>query len=151
MELEDFLNYKKEENPLRTVFLRKLKLLELDPKISTDLITKLDLTVEVSVKQGFKLLLDFMNETLPQANIKNGVWSLPNGDDFYALRLKVYTTTNYTAEEIHNIGLLEVNRITSLMKEIINQLGYEGNLSVGEQMNNLNEDSHFLYSDVANR
>ena len=150
-QLEDFLNYKKEENPLRTVFLRKLKLLELDPKISRDLITRLDLTIEVSVKQGFKLLLDFMNETLPQANIKNGVWSLPNGDDFYALRLKVYTTTNYTAEEIHNIGLLEVNRITSRMKEIINQLGYEGNLSVGEQMNNLNEDSHFLYSDVDNR
>ena len=150
-QLEDFLNYKKEDNPLRTVFLRKLKILELDSRISTDLITRLDLAIEVNVKKGFELLLDFMNETLPHANIKNGVWSLPKGDDFYALRLKVYTTTNYTAEEIHNIGLVEVNRMTSRMKEIINQLGYEGNLSVGEQMNSLNEDSNFLYSDVANR
>ena len=150
-QLEDFLNYKKEDNPLRTVFLSKLKILELDSKISTHLITRLDLAIEVNVKQGFKLLLDFMKETLPQANKKNGVWSLPNGDDFYELRLKVYTTTNYSAEEIHNIGLLEVNRITLRMKKIINQLGYEGNLSVGKQMNSLNEDSNFLYSDVANR
>ena len=150
-QLTEFLNYKNEENPLRKVFVRKIKTLELDTETSEDLFLKLDSAIENSVQPGFELLLAFMNETLPQANINHGVWSLPDGDDFYALRLKVYTTTDYSAEEIHNIGFKEVQRITSRMQEILSQLGYGNDLNVGQLMNELNEDSKFLYSDTPDR
>ena len=150
-QLTEFLNYEKEANPLREIFVRKIKELELDAETSQDLLAKLDLAMEDSVKPGFRLLLDFMYETLPQANIHDGVWSLPNGDDFYALRLKVYTTTNYSAEEIHNIGLSEVQRLTGRMQEIFGQLGYGDNLNVGEMMNQLNDDPKFLYADTPDR
>ena len=150
-QLTEFLNYEKEANPLREIFVRKIKELELDAETSQDLLAKLDLAMEDSVKPGFRLLLDFMYETLPQANIHDGVWSLPNGDDFYALRLKVYTTTNYSAEEIHNIGLSEVQRLTVRMQEIFGKLGYGDNLNVGEMMNELNADPKFLYADTPDR
>ena len=150
-QLEEFLNFKENENPLRSVFLRKIEDLNLDSEVSGDLISKLDNSIENSVTPGFKLLYEFVNETRKKANKHHGVWSLPNGDEFYALRLKVYTTTDYSAEDIHNIGLSEVERITKRMQEIAFDLGYGDQVKVGQLMNSLNEDSNFLYSDTPDR
>ena len=150
-QLEEFLNFKENENPLRSVFLRKIEDLNLDSEVSSDLISKLDNAIENSVTPGFKLLYDFVNETRKKANPYHGVWSLPNGDEFYALRLKVYTTTDYSAEDIHNIGLSEVERITKRMQEIAFDLDYGDQVKVGQLMNSLNEDSNFLYSDTPDR
>ncbi len=150
-QLEEFLNFKENENPLRSVFLRKIEELNLDSEVSSELILKLDNAIENSVTPGFKLLYDFVSETRKKANQYHGVWSLPNGDEFYALRLKVYTTTDYSAEDIHNIGLSEVERITKRMQEIAFDLGYGDQVKVGQLMNSLNEDSNFLYSDTPDR
>ena len=150
-QLEEFLNFKENENPLRSVFLRKIEELNLDSEVSNDLISKLDNAIENSVTPGFKLLYDFVNETRKKANQYHGVWSLPNGDEFYALRLKVYTTTDYSAEDIHNIGLSEVERITKRMQEIAFDLDYGEQVKVGQLMNSLNENSNFLYSDTPDR
>lgn len=150
-QLEEFLNFKENENPLRSVFLRKIEELNLDSEVSSELILKLDNAIENSVTPGFKLLYDFVNETRKKANQYHGVWSLPNGDEFYALRLKVYTTTDYSAEDIHNIGFSEVERITKRMQEIAFDLGYGDQVKVGQLMNSLNEDSNFLYSDTPDR
>ena len=150
-QLEEFLNFKENENPLRSVFLRKIEDLNLDSEVSSELISKLDNAIENSVTPGFKLLYDFVNETRKKANQYHGVWSLPNGDEFYALRLKVYTTTDYSAEDIHNIGLSEVERITKRMQEIAFDLDYGDQVKVGQLMNSLNEDSNFLYSDTPDR
>ena len=92
-----------------------------------------------------------MESNYDQANKHHGVWSLPNGDAFYASRLRSYTTTDYTAEEIHQIGLSEVERIGNRMKEIFILLGYEVNKPVGEMMNELNENPEFLYADTPDR
>ena len=150
-QLEEFLNFKENENPLRSVFLRKIEELNLDSEVSSELILKLDNAIENSVTPGFKLLYDFVNETRKKANQYHGVWSLPNGDEFYALRLKVYPTTDYSAEDIHNIGLSEVERITKRMQEIAFDLDYGDQVNVGQLMNSLNEDSNFLYSDTPDR
>ena len=150
-QLGEFLNYEENENPLKEVFLRKIKDLNLDPEASIDLISKLDDAIEDSVNPGFKLLFDFMNETKPEANRHHGVWSLPKGDEFYALRLRVYTTTNYSASEIHDIGLSEVKRISERMQQIASELGFGNKVNVGQLMNGLNEDSKFLYPDIPER
>lgn len=142
-----------DQNPVRDVFERKINEPELgfSEKLKAELISDLNLAMEESVNPSFQLLLDFMTETLPMADPNDGVWSLPNGDDFYALRLKVYTTTDYSAEDIHNIGLSEVDRISKRMQEILSELGYGDNLNVGEVMNQMNEDPQFLYADTPDR
>ncbi len=150
-QLQEFLNYEENENPLKEVFLKKIEALNLEPQISEDLILKLEDSIQNSVNPGFKLLYDFMKETKTKANEYHGVWSLPNGDEFYSLRLKVYTTTNYSAAEIHEIGLSEVKRITERMQEIAFELGYGNQVNVGQLMNDLNEDSNFLYPDTPDR
>ena len=142
-----------DQNPIRDVFERKINEPELafSDKFKAELINDLNLAMEESVNPSFQLLLDFMIETLPMADPNDGVWSLPNGDEFYALRLKVYTTTDYSAEDIHNIGLSEVDRISKRMQDILSELGYGDNLNVGEMMNQLNEDPQFLYADTPDR
>ena len=150
-QLEEFLNFKKNENPLRKIYIDKINDLNFDQEDVKKLISSLDNSIENSVNPGFKLLYDFIKQTKSKANQFDGVWSLPSGDEFYAFRLKFYTTTDYSAQEIHDIGLSEVKRITNLMQSIAYDLGYEAQVNVGLLMNQLNEDPKFLYSDSPDR
>ena len=150
-QLNDLIGYEDKENPLMQIFIEKISSLNMDEETETRLISELSAVIKSDVKPGFQLILDFMEENYENSNIYHGVWSLPNGDEFYALRLRSYTTTNYTAAEIHQIGLDEVERIGSRMKEIFIELGYEVNKPIGQMMNELNENPEFLYADTPDR
>ena len=150
-QLKEQLSYQDSENPLMQVYLKKLNGIDLKPDEIKNLTEALSQTIKSTVKPSFNLILEYFLENYKNANQHHGVWSLPNGDAFYALRLKSYTTTDYTAEEIHQIGLREVDRIESRMKDIFLELGYTVDKSVGEMMNDLNEDPQFLYADTPDR
>jgi len=57
-----------------------------------------------------------------------GVAALPDGEAYYNERLANQTTTNLTADEIHQIGLNEVARLKAEMEVIKNNVGFEGDL-----------------------
>jgi uncharacterized protein (DUF885 family) len=65
------------------------------------------------------------DEYVPKGRTEPGVWSLPNGPEFYAFRVKESTTTNLSPEEIHQIGLAQVKEIEARMLQVANQLGYK--------------------------
>lgn len=67
-----------------------------------------------------------VSEYLPSARESVGASELPNGDAFYKNRIEHYTTTDLTAEEIHNIGLQEVARIRAEMLRVIEETGFDG-------------------------
>ena len=150
-QLNDLIAYEDSNNPLMQVFMRKVDALEIDQAQSDELKAALSSVIASEVKAGFQSILDFFEANYEYANKDHGVWSLPNGDAYYAARLRSYTTTDYTAEEIHQIGLLEVDRIGARMKEIFVELGYDLNKPVGEMMNDLNENPDFLYADTPDR
>ena len=83
--------------------------------------------------------------------IRDSIWSQPGGDEYYKLRIRTYTTTDFSPEEIHQMGLSEVERISNRMREILTSLGYDTAKSVGEIMNDLNENPDFLYADTPDR
>ncbi|WP_265528422.1 DUF885 domain-containing protein [Sphingomicrobium marinum] len=58
----------------------------------------------------------------------DGVWRLPNGAEYYAARLAQYTNTDLTPDEIHQIGLDNVERIHRQMRAIMEQVGFDGTL-----------------------
>ena len=150
-QLKELIDYTDDNNPLMQVFIRKVNKLEISNKKKEALYGELSKVIESDVKPGYELILQFMESNYNQANKFHGVWSLPNGDAFYASRLRSYTTTDYSAEEIHQIGLSEVERIGNRMKEIFILLGYEVDKPVGEMMNELNENPDFLYADTPDR
>ena len=150
-QLNELINYDDSENPLMVIFKDKVNKLNLKTEETDRLIKELSKVISEDVKPGFQLILSFMESNYEMANKYHGVWSLPDGDDYYALRLRSYTTTDYSAEEIHQLGLQEVDRIGRRMKEIFLELGYKVDKPVGEMMNDLNEDPNFLYEDTEDR
>ena len=150
-QLKEIIEYSDENNPLVKVFMRKVNNLDIDKQKKENLYNELSKVIKSEVNPGYELILNFMETNYKNANEHHGVWSLPNGDAFYASRLRSYTTTDYTAEEIHQIGLSEVERIGKRMEEIFILLGYEIIKSVGQMMNDLNENPDFLYEDTPDR
>lgn len=150
-QLDELINYPINEHPLYKQFVKKIELLNLSDEEFNFLEASIRKSIQDSVTPGFILLRDFMLETEKNANPHHGVWSQPNGDEFYKLRIRSYTTTDYSPEKIHQMGLSEVARISERMKEILISLGYDSNKSVGALMNELNEDPSMLYADTPER
>ena len=65
------------------------------------------------------------DEYAPKGRTEPGAWSLPDGDAWYAFRVKESTTTNLLPEEIHQLGLQQVADIETRMIAVVNQLGYK--------------------------
>jgi uncharacterized protein (DUF885 family) len=81
------------------------------------------------VNPAFVRLRDFLkNEYLPVARDSVGLSGMPGGDNLYRYLVEATTTTTLTPEEIHNIGLAEVARITKGMEEVKTRVGFKGTL-----------------------
>lgn len=72
-----------------------------------------------------------------------GVWALPNGEEYYNQRLKLMTTMELSADEIHNIGLAEVTRLRGEMEAIKDSVGFDKSLE--EFFVFTREDPQFFY------
>ena len=84
--------------------------------------------IEKSVVPQFIRIKDFFEkEYYPNTRTTVGVSEIPNGAEFYQNRINYYTTsTLYSADEIHQIGLKEVARIKEEMIKIIQDLNFKG-------------------------
>ena len=68
----------------------------------------------------------YIEDYAPACRAEVGTSSMPGGAEYYAHRVKMFTTTNRTPDEVHNIGLSEVARIRAEMDEVQKQAGFEG-------------------------
>ena len=151
-QLNELMSHDLEDHPLYSQFVNKISKTDINQENQMGLAKELEEVINNHVTRGFGLLKDFMVRTQKYANTNDGIWSLPNGDEYYQLQIRSYTTTDYTANEIHEMGVNEVKRISSRMSEILKNLGYDTeNKSVGQIMNDLNEDPKFLYADTPDR
>lgn len=109
--------------------------LNLPESFSTTLRDSIIKVAKMSIQQNVvneykKIKSFFEDEYLPNTRKGLGISSTPNGTAFYQNRINFYTTSNqYTADDIHNIGLKEVARIKSEMKTIIDDLGFKGSFA----------------------
>jgi uncharacterized protein (DUF885 family) len=78
----------------------------------------------------YKALDLFLRETyLPICRETSGLSALPKGKETYDYLIKLHTTTNMTADEIHELGKSEVQRILGEMEKVKNEIGFEGDLN----------------------
>ncbi|MBL7870810.1 MAG: DUF885 domain-containing protein [Cyclobacteriaceae bacterium] len=78
----------------------------------------------------YKLLQDFLISTyLPAGRETSGISALPNGPETYRYLLKLSTTTKLSSDEIHELGLQEVERIRGEMEKAKSELGFKGSLN----------------------
>ena len=97
------------------------------------------------VYPAYETLYSYFTESyLPSCGESIACKDFPNGDVYYNYQIKSYTTTNLTAEEIHQIGLGEVDRIRAEMKKVINMKEFKG--SFDEFLTFLRTDSQFYFT-----
>ena len=75
-----------------------------------------------------KMATFFQEEYLPAGRASSGIGAYDNGEALYQSRIKKFTTTDMTANEVHELGLQEVARLRSEMEKIKKEIGFEGDL-----------------------
>jgi len=85
--------------------------------------------IETKLRPKYTELKQFLvAEYLPVCRTTSGIGALPNGAATYNYLIKLHTTTNLTAEEIHELGKQEVRRILLEMEKAKNQIGFKGDI-----------------------
>ncbi len=119
--------------PFYTAFEQKLAAVgDLSAADREELLEQAEEAIEKSVIPGYQALVESIEELLPDAPQDGGVWRLPDGDQYYTHLLHHYTTTDLTADEIHQLGLAEVSRIQSELRAIFDTLGYPSDESLSQ-------------------
>ncbi|HEV7506004.1 MAG TPA: DUF885 domain-containing protein [Thermoanaerobaculia bacterium] len=86
--------------------------------------------VTESVVPGYRKFLDFYRkEYLPGSRTTIAAADLPNGRAFYVQQIRHYTTLDLSPDEIHKIGLAEVDRISKEMAAVMKQSGFQGDFA----------------------
>jgi uncharacterized protein (DUF885 family) len=105
-------------------------------------------TLEQSVLPAYRRLRDFVrDEYLPRTRSTVAWTALPNGPAWYSYFVQEHTTTQMTADEIHQLGLSEVKRILGEMDQVRQQVGFKGDLPAF--FNHLKTDPKFYYTSGA--
>jgi uncharacterized protein (DUF885 family) len=132
-------------NILLADFSKKVDSLKLDPERTKQLKADAKTAITSVVKPSYQKLLDYWTALDKKAEKSEGVWSLPDGDAYYAYCLRHNTTTNKTADEIFDTGQKEVARIHEEMKKIMKQVNFKGD-SLQEFFTFMRTSPQFQYS-----
>jgi len=116
------------DNPVWADFQKKVAALDADQATKDRLLAAARAALTGPYKCGFDTVLTALAEVQPMADSDAGVWRLPNGEAYYNARLQLSTTTDLTADQIHQIGLDEVARIQREMEVIKARVGFDGSL-----------------------
>lgn len=137
------------EGPSSTLyddFSKKILALNISEKEKEKLTKDAEIALIEAVKPAYENLITFLKSQYNRATTDDGVWKWPNGEAFYNNALQRTTTTTMTADEIHDLGLSEVDRIHKAMNKIKNQVGFNGDLQAFFKF--MKEDDQFYYSDT---
>jgi uncharacterized protein (DUF885 family) len=107
-----------------TAFKEKVKKIDMPEKDRHNLLDAVAAEIEKSFIPGIKRLLTCLESLKMSAPDAVGVWQVPRGDEYYQYLLRKATSTELTPEEIHEIGLKEVDRIQKEMYNVFAELGY---------------------------
>lgn len=117
-----------EDSALWADFQSKVDQLEISDADKAELKTQARAALTESFAPAYRKLAGYLEELEKQSDTRDGVWKFPDGKAFYENALKRTTTTELTADEIHNIGLSEVERIHGEMRAIMEKVDFDGDL-----------------------
>jgi uncharacterized protein (DUF885 family) len=135
-----------EDSTLLGDFKEKLKALELEPAADIALIERAEQALLTRVKPAYENLIATVESLAERATGDDGAWKFPDGAAYYQLALEQITTTTLTANEIHQLGLTEVERIQDEMRTIMAEVDFNGSLQ--EFFAFMREDPQFYYDDT---
>jgi uncharacterized protein (DUF885 family) len=147
-QMRDFIATPAQENILYTSLAEKLaEAGEISEARAQDFLGEAEVAINEAVYPAFGSFINYFSELEAKAGDDHGYWHLPEGDAAYKLALRFFTTTDYTAEEIHEIGLSEVERIQGEMLGIFAGDGIDTSLGYTDAMEAWSSRPEFYYED----
>ena len=123
-QMRQFISSAPAANPLVATLAERLDKVEaLDAAARRAFVDRATAIVEAEVYPAWKKAIAVLEAQLPEATDDAGLWRFPDGAQAYADRLRQFTTTRLGAQEIHDIGLREVERLEKEMDRILRTLG----------------------------
>ncbi|MEX2489882.1 MAG: DUF885 domain-containing protein, partial [Pseudomonadales bacterium] len=116
------------DSPLFKNFQEKVRRLELVSNEEERLIQTAKKALTEHTGPAYQKLRDYLKSARERTEGNHGVWHLPDGGAWYKYSLKRNTTTDYSPEEIHSLGLSEVERIHDEIRTIMDQVDFDGSL-----------------------
>ncbi|HHL32215.1 MAG TPA: DUF885 domain-containing protein, partial [Oceanospirillales bacterium] len=98
------------------------------------------------VYPSYQRVIRQLEDMSMSATEESGIWAQPNGVAYYQDAVKMLGDTDLTPQQIHQLGLDEVDRISKQMDKILRAQGLTTG-SVGQRMTSINDDPRFLYED----
>ena len=130
-DLGRFVNSSAKETPFYTALEQKmLPLSSGTPQEMEALLLEAEQIIVDEVLPAYQELYDALNDLETYAGGDSGVWRLPQGEAYYDYLLRHYTTTELSAEDIHQLGFDELERIHDEMRLVFDQLGYPDDISI---------------------
>ena len=133
-----------ENSTLYADFITKVNKLDIAESDKKALVKELETALTVQFKDGYQQLISYLTKLEAKADNTDGAWKFPQGDEFYNNALNRTTTTDLSADEIHQIGLDEVKRIHDEMRIIMHKVGFKGSLNEFFQF--MRHDKQFYYA-----
>jgi uncharacterized protein (DUF885 family) len=148
-EMQDFVDTPVKKNILYTSLATRMEKSDLvSVEQQADLLQQAEKEISSSVYPTYKMLIDYFVALKPKAGNNDGIWQLPQGDEVYKLAIRRSTTTDLTADEIHNIGLTEVDRIQAEILTILSSENYDISQGFIAAINELASQDKFYYPDT---
>jgi uncharacterized protein (DUF885 family) len=117
-----------ELNLLLADFSKKVSRLEIEDDVREALYERAIAAIQNDVAPAYERIIAEMERQKAAASTDDGAWKLPDGGAYYASRLEQMTTTDMSADAIHELGLSEVDRIHAEMREIMKKVEFDGTL-----------------------
>ena len=133
-----------ENSTLYADFITKVNKLDIAESDKKALVKALETALTVQFKDGYQQLISYLTKLEAKADNTDGAWKFPQGNEFYNNALNRTTTTDLSADEIHQIGLDEVKRIHDEMRVIMHKVGFKGSLNEFFQF--MRHDKQFYYA-----
>lgn len=138
---------KGEDSALLADFRKKVNALGISETEKNQLIADAEKALVSQVEPAYQTLIAYIKTLEAKADTRDGVWKLPDGEAFYNNALARTTTTHMTADEIHQLGLAEVERIHNEMRAIMKKVNFNGTLQ--EFFTFMRDDPQFYYPNTA--
>ena len=140
-QLDRFLDGGADKNVFVVTFAQRMaKLKDVTPAQQAQYAAEATATVKGAILPAFERTRSLLQEQLPRTTDDAGLWRLPDGDQAYALALRQMTSSDYTPQQVHDIGLREVARIEKEMDGLLASLGYKDG-SIKQRMVQLEQDN----------
>ncbi len=148
-EMTQFVETSPEDNILYVSLKDKLdKVEELTVEQKQQILNQTKNAIVKDVYPAYVGLTRYFEGLSDKANSDDGFWKHPEGDNAYRLALKFFTTTDYSPDYIHNVGLQEVDRIQTEILQILSSEGIDTSLGFAKSIEIMAEDQRFYYPDT---